>query len=136
MQFDRDKDGKLNPLPKPSVDTGMGLERVASILQKTESNYETDLFQDIIGKTEKLSKRKYGNSDLDVSFKVIADHSRAATFLIADGVLPSNEGRGYVLRRIMRRAIRHGKKLGFTEPFLHQNVSIRDRTNARRLSRS
>ncbi len=121
MQFDRDASGKLTPLPKPSVDTGAGLERIASILQGVDTNYDTDLFTPIIQKTERLCGKKISaQPELAVSFRVIADHSRAATFLIGDGVLPSNEGRGYVLRRILRRAIRHGRKLGFQEPFLDQ----------------
>ncbi len=121
MQFDRDSSGKLTPLPKPSVDTGAGLERLASILQGVDTNYDTDLFQSIIEGIAKVAGKAYDrNSETAVSYRVIADHSRSATFLIGDGVLPSNEGRGYVLRRIMRRAIRHGKKLGLNEPFLHK----------------
>jgi alanyl-tRNA synthetase len=118
MQFERDSSGKLTPLPKPSVDTGAGLERIASILQNVDTNYETDLFQSIISKTATLAKKTYVKSAPDaVSYRVVADHARATTFLIGDGVMPSNEGRGYVLRRIMRRAIRHGGKLGFKEAF-------------------
>ena len=125
MQFDRDSSGKLTPLPKPSVDTGAGLERIASILQEVATNYDTDLFQTIISKTAELAKIPYDvNSELAVSFRVIADHSRATAFLIGDGVMPSNEGRGYVLRRIMRRAIRHGQKLGFKGPFLNKTISF------------
>ena len=125
MQFDRSADGKLTPLPKPSVDTGAGLERITSILQESDTNYDTDLFQDIIQKTSSLVGQPYlKGSELSVSFRVIADHSRATTFLMSDGVLPSNEGRGYVLRRIMRRAIRHGKKLGLTGPFLFKTVGF------------
>jgi alanyl-tRNA synthetase len=123
MQYDRDASGKLNPLPKPSVDTGAGLERLASILQDVDTNYDTDMFVDIIGKISKLANKPYLPKTKDesvFSFRVIADHARATTFLISDGVMPSNEGRGYVLRRIMRRAIRHGRKLGFSGPFLHQ----------------
>jgi len=121
MQFDRDVSGKLTPLPKPSVDTGAGLERIASILQEVDTNYDSDVFQHIITKTAELAGLSYDRkSETAVSFRVIADHSRATVFLIGDGVLPSNEGRGYVLRRIMRRAIRHGKKLGFTGPFLYK----------------
>ncbi|OFZ19885.1 MAG: alanine--tRNA ligase [Bdellovibrionales bacterium GWB1_55_8] len=123
MQFDRDASGKLTPLPKPSVDTGAGLERIASILQDVDTNYDTDAFQHIISKTSELAGKPYDRqSETAVSFRVIADHSRATTFLIGDGVMPSNEGRGYVLRRIIRRAIRHGKKLGFTGPFLHKTA--------------
>ena len=119
MQFDRSADGKLTPLPKPSVDTGAGLERIASILQNAETNYDTDVFQEIISKTAMLGKIK-DLSEAKISLRVIADHARATTFLVGDGVMPSNEGRGYVLRRIMRRAIRHGKKIGFEAPFLNQ----------------
>ena len=118
MQFNRDASGVLNPLPHPSIDTGAGLERLAMVLQKAETNYDTDVFQTIIQRIETLSKKKYQKTDSSsASFRVIADHARATSFLIADGVLPSNEGRGYVLRRIMRRAIRHGRKLGFERPF-------------------
>ena len=125
MQFNRGADGKLTPLPKPSVDTGAGLERLASIIQKVDTNYDTDLFQAIIQQTSKLSAQPYDkDSELAVSFRVVADHARATTFLIGDGVLPSNEGRGYVLRRIMRRAIRHGKKIGFSGPFLNKTIGF------------
>ena len=123
MQYDRDSSGKMNPLPKPSVDTGAGLERICMLLQEVETNYDIDLFTDIIQKTSKLVGKPYDPKSKDesvFSFRVIADHARAATFLVGDGVLPSNEGRGYVLRRIMRRAIRHGRKLGFNGPFLHK----------------
>ncbi len=129
MQFDRDASGKLTPLPKPSIDTGMGLERVASVLQGVISNYETDLFTPLITKAAELTgtslKReldKEAHTKSAASLRVIADHSRAATFLISDGVLPSNEGRGYVLRKIIRRAITHGRLLGQTKPFLYQMV--------------
>ncbi len=117
MQFDRQPDGTLVPLPAPCVDTGMGLERLAAILQHVHSNYEIDLFQALIGKAAELT----GTGDLEnKSLRVIADHIRACSFLIADGVLPSNEGRGYVLRRIIRRALRHGWMLGTREPFFHR----------------
>ena len=120
MQFNRDEKGVLNPLPKPSVDTGMGLERIAAVLQGVHSNYEIDLFQDLI----KAAARETHAKDLQSnSLKVIADHIRATAFLIVDGVIPSNEGRGYVLRRIIRRAIRHGYKLGQTKPFFHKLVA-------------
>ena len=123
MQFDRSADGKLIPLPKPAVDTGMGLERISTVMQGKQTNYDTDLFQGIIRHIEKLSGKKYGaNGKDDVSMRVIADHARATTFLICDGALPSNEGRGYVLRRIMRRAARHAKMLGFADPMLHRAV--------------
>ncbi len=119
MQFERSADGTLTPLPKPSIDTGAGLERMAAVAQGKRSNYDTDLFQNIIRAIEKLAGKKYGaNEDDSVSMRVIADHARATTFLVGDGVLPSNEGRGYVLRRIMRRAIRHGKRLGLERLFL------------------
>jgi len=121
MQFNRDSEGRLHPLAKPSIDTGMGLERISAILQGVKSNYETDLFNPIFKEIQRISRIPYGeDARSDISLRVIADHSRAATFLISDGVLPSNEGRGYVLRRIMRRAMRHGKLLGINGPFLHQ----------------
>ncbi|HLC41763.1 MAG TPA: alanine--tRNA ligase [Methylomirabilota bacterium] len=119
MQFNRDASGNLTPLPKPSVDTGMGLERVAALLQGTRSNFDTDLIRPLITHVERLSRTPYGaRVEHDVSMRVIADHARAATFLIADRVTPSNEWRGYVLRRIMRRAMRHGRMLGLSAPFL------------------
>ncbi len=121
MQFNQEEGGRKTPLPKPSIDTGMGLERLAAAVQGVDSNYDTDLFRRVIEEIERLSGVPYGRSDLlDAATRVIADHSRATAFLITDGILPSNEGRGYVLRRIMRRALRHGKKLGFEGPFLHQ----------------
>ena len=121
MQYDRDAEGKLNPLPRQSIDTGMGLERLAAVMQGKLTNYDTDLFTPIIGRIEELSSVKYGSdAESDVSIKAIADHARAITFLMADGVLPSNEGRGYVLRRIIRRAARHGRFLGMKEPFIHR----------------
>jgi alanyl-tRNA synthetase len=124
MQFNRDGEGKLQPLAKPCIDTGMGLERISAILQEVKSNYETDLFKPIFEEIETISHVPYEQDPRsDVSIRVIADHSRAATFLINDGVLPSNEGRGYVLRRIMRRAMRHGKILGIVGPFLYRTSS-------------
>ncbi|HEU0265587.1 MAG TPA: alanine--tRNA ligase [Geobacterales bacterium] len=123
MQFNRDQSGKLTPLPKPSVDTGMGLERITTVMQGVRSNYDTDLLRGIIAHAEKLAGKPYGTGSRDdFSFRVIADHARAVTFLIADGILPSNEGRGYVLRRIMRRAARHAKMLGSAEPILYRMV--------------
>jgi alanyl-tRNA synthetase len=118
MQFNRDSSGEMSPLPKPSVDTGMGLERIAAVMQGVNSNYDTDFFKSLIDASEKLLSNT-GN----VSHKVIADHIRSTSFLIADNVQPENEGRGYVLRRILRRAIRHGYKMGATKPFLHNLVS-------------
>jgi alanyl-tRNA synthetase len=123
MQFNRSSDGVLTPLPKPSVDTGMGLERVSAVMQGVTSNYDIDILQGIIRHIERLSGKRYGADEKDnVSMRVIADHARAVTFLICDGALPSNEGRGYVLRRIMRRAARHAKMLGCGEPMLFHMV--------------
>ncbi|MDD2740278.1 MAG: alanine--tRNA ligase [Methylomonas lenta] len=120
MQYDRDKDGNLTPLPAPSVDTGMGLERIAAVLQGVHSNYEIDLFQNLLKVAAKLA----GTSDLaNSSLRVIADHIRSCAFMVTDGVLPANEGRGYVLRRIIRRAIRHGYRLGIREVFFYQLVA-------------
>ncbi|KUK11068.1 MAG: Alanine--tRNA ligase [Clostridia bacterium 41_269] len=124
MQYDRDKDGNLTPLPKPSIDTGMGLERIASIMQNKASNYDTDLLRPIIEEIENLVGKKYDPGKLGFPYRVIADHIRACTFLINDGVIPSNEGRGYVLRRILRRAVRFGKSLGLEEPFMHTLVPV------------
>ncbi len=120
MQFNRDEKGELHPLPSPSIDTGMGLERIASVLQGKFSNFDIDIIRPIIGAVEEKTGLAYGErEELDISFRVVADHIRAITFLISDGVLPSNEARGYVLRRIIRRAYRHGRKLGIYEPFLY-----------------
>ncbi len=124
MQYDKNSDGELIPLPRPSIDTGMGLERLASILQDVPTNFDTDLFKPIIASIEKMTGKVYKSGEEGFPFRVIADHSRACTFLIADGVLPSNEGRGYVLRRILRRAVRFGKILGLNEPFLYKNVAV------------
>jgi alanyl-tRNA synthetase len=124
MQYNRDDHGRLTPLPRPSIDTGMGLERIAAVIQGVPTNYDTDLFSPIMNRISELSGRKKGSdAQGDVAMKVIADHSRAAAFLIADGVLPSNEGRGYVLRRILRRAIRYGRHIGLNDPFLHETVA-------------
>ena len=139
MQFDRDAGGKLNPLPKPSIDTGMGLERVAAVLQGVISNYDTDLFTPLIKRaaeltggtslaSKELGRRRAQLRKLQAQHRsrVIADHSRAATFLISDGVLPSNEGRGYVLRKIIRRAITHGRLLGQTSHSVQDGLAVRD----------
>ncbi|MBX3337505.1 MAG: alanine--tRNA ligase [Nitrospira sp.] len=121
MQFNRDSAGTLNPLPKPSIDTGMGLERLTAVAQGRLSNYDSDLFTPLLAAIGRRAGAEYGAMEqADRSMRVIADHLRAITFLMADGVLPSNEGRGYVLRRILRRAARHGRLLGITEPFLHE----------------
>ena len=123
MQFERFADGKMIPLPKPSVDTGMGLERLASLIQEKPNNYEIDGMFSILSSFSEITKSPYGKSDpQDVALKVLTDHIRACSFLISDGVIPSNEGRGYVLRRILRRAIRYGKQLGMNSPFFHKGV--------------
>jgi alanyl-tRNA synthetase len=125
MQYERDAGGELTPLPNPSIDTGAGLERVSAVLQGVSSNYDTDLFQPILRAAAEMAKAKYGEDpEKDTSLRVIADHLRAVTFLLADGVIPGNEGRGYVLRRVLRRAVRHGMRLGFEEPFLHKLVPV------------
>jgi alanyl-tRNA synthetase len=125
MQFNRDESGKMTPLPKPSIDTGLGLERMVSIIQDVPTNYDTDLMRPIIATAEELAGKRLGDShETDVAMKVIADHSRAAAFLIGDGIMPSNEGRGYVLRRIMRRAIRYGRNLGLNQPFLSETAKV------------
>ena len=131
MEFDRDTDGNLHPLPAASIDTGMGLERIVAVMQDKVSNYDTDLFTPLLRAIGDQTGRVYGPlapaatpGPDDVSMRVVADHMRAMTFLIADGVMPSNEWRGYVLRKIMRRAMRHGNKLGMTSPFLHQLVEV------------
>ncbi len=126
MEFERNEQGTLTPLPAPSIDTGMGLERISAVMQGTMSNYDTPLFMPLLSEIGRLSGHAYSrtNSPTDVSMRVVADHARASTFLIADGVVPSNEWRGYVLRKIMRRAMRHGRKLGMHEPFLHSLVDV------------
>ena len=121
MQYEKSADGKMNPLPKPSIDTGMGLERISAVMQGVHSNYEIDIFKDLINATAKITGCKDKNND---SLKVISDHIRSCSFLILDGVTPSNEGRGYVLRRIIRRALRHGNKLGIKEEFFYQLVPV------------
>ena len=129
MQFDRDQQGELHLLPRPSIDTGAGLERLAAVLQGKISNFETDLFTPLIARAGELTHTRYqdGLAPTDASLRIIADHSRAATFLISDGVLPANEGRGYVLRKILRRGIRHGRMLGQEDPFMYRMVeAVRD----------
>ena len=121
MQYEKSADGKMNPLPKPSIDTGMGLERISAVMQGVHSNYEIDIFNDLINATAKITGCKDKNND---SLKVISDHIRSCSFLILDGVTPSNEGRGYVLRRIIRRALRHGNKLGIKEEFFYKLVPV------------
>jgi alanyl-tRNA synthetase len=130
MQYDRGANGILTPLPAPSVDTGAGLERLSSVLQNAATVYDIDSFSAILKVIADITGHRYGGDmedDLDTSARVICDHSRSTTFLISDGVMPSNEGRGYVLRKIMRRAMRHGKHLGLTEPFLYKFVAVLDR---------
>ena len=124
MQYMRDEDGNLAPLPKPSIDTGMGLERISSVLQGGDSNYDTDLFMPIIEAMERLVGKKSGKDAPVFPFRVIADHIRSCVFLASDGVHPSNEGRGYVLRRILRRAVRFGQTLGMREPFMAKLVPV------------
>ncbi len=124
MQYNRDEEGNLNPLPRPSIDTGMGLERLTSLLQEVDSNFDTDLFIPLMASIEKMTGITYDRGEKGFPFRVIADHSRACTFLISDGVLPSNDGRGYVLRRILRRAVRFGRSLGIQEAFLYKNVDV------------
>src|SRR5499433_3542071 len=126
MEFERSEAGTLKPLPAPSIDTGMGLERITAVMQEKDSNYDTDLFMPLLTEIGRRSGHIYGGTmePADISMRVVADHARSTTFLIADGVIPSNEWRGYVLRKIMRRAMRHGKRLGITEPFLHEFVAV------------
>ncbi len=125
MQYSRDVTGKITPLPTPSIDTGMGLERITSIIQGAQSNYDTDLFQPLLDEAARLMGVVYGRDDTkDVSLRILADHCRACAFLIADGLIPGNEGRGYVLRKILRRAIRHGRTLGEKRPFLHTLTAL------------
>jgi alanyl-tRNA synthetase len=127
MEFERSADGTLTPLPAPSIDTGMGLERITAVMQDKQSNYDTDLFAPVLSRVGELAGLRYGQNDrTDTSMRVVADHIRATAFLIGDGVMPSNEWRGYVLRKIMRRAMRHGKHLGMTEPFMHKLVAVLD----------
>jgi alanyl-tRNA synthetase len=131
MQYERDASGAMTPLPKPSIDTGAGLERVVAVLAGVDSNYDTDLFRPILEAAATLAGKAYGrDAGDDVSMRVIADHLRAVAFLLADGVIPSNEGRGYVLRRLLRRAVRHGMRLGFEEPFMNRLVPVVDEAMA------
>jgi alanyl-tRNA synthetase len=128
MEFERGADGTLTPLPAPSIDTGMGLERITAVMQGVSSNYDTDLFTPILARVGEIAGIRYGDAErTDISMRVVADHIRATTFLIGDGVMPSNEWRGYVLRKIMRRAMRHGKHLGIAEPFMHTLVAVLDK---------
>ena len=120
MQFSRDKDGALHPLPAPSIDTGMGMERLTAVLQGVASNYRTDLFAPIIDRAAELAGVDREDPAVQVDLNVVADHVRALTFLIADGIMPANDGRGYVLRRLLRRAVRHGKALNLQGAFLHK----------------
>ncbi|MCX8060604.1 MAG: alanine--tRNA ligase-related protein, partial [Aquificaceae bacterium] len=125
MQYYREENGKLTPLPKPNIDTGMGLERVASLLQGVRTNFEIDLIRPLVAFGEELSGKAYGKDyETDSALRVVADHLRALTFAVGDGVLPSNAGRGYVVKRILRRAMRYGYKLGIHEPFLHRGVEL------------
>jgi alanyl-tRNA synthetase len=125
MQYDRQEDGTLVPLPKPSIDTGLGLERMATILQGVASNFETDMLRSLMAEAEAITGVAYGGGDKsDTSLRILADHSRAVTFMISDGILPSNEGRGYVLRRLLRRAVRHGRLLGVDDPFLTRLIDV------------
>ncbi|MBI4482267.1 MAG: alanine--tRNA ligase [Acidobacteria bacterium] len=125
MQFNRDEQGNTTPLPSPSIDTGMGLERITAVMQGTLSNYDTDLFKPLIREACNLALKEYGDTaEDDVSLRILADHARAATFLISDGVMPGNEGREYVLRKILRRAIRHGRKLRLQDPFLYRLTGV------------
>ena len=121
IQFNRAEDRSLSELPAKHVDTGMGMERITAVLQKVLSNYDIDIMRELTATTERLTGKKYGaDPTADISYRVIDDHARAVSFLIADGVSPSNEGRGYVLRRLLRRAARHGRLIGLKEPFLHE----------------
>lgn len=125
-QFNKESDGSYTPLPKKNIDTGMGLERVASVLQDVANNFETDLFRPIIDAVSGLSGVAYGDETHEAHFKIIADHLRTVTFAVGDGVLPGNEGRSYIIRRLLRRAVRSGKRLGLTKPFLYQLVGVVD----------
>ena len=122
-QFDKDEEGNYNPLPKPNIDTGMGLERVACIMQEVDSIFEIDTIKYILDEVVKISGETYGiDPKKDISLRIVTDHIRSVTFMVSDGIMPSNEGRGYVLRRLLRRAARHGKLLGIKDAFLLQLV--------------
>ncbi len=124
-EFNHNPDGTYTPLPKKNIDTGMGLERIASVVQNVATNFDTDLFIPIIRATEEISGSKYGvEKETDVAFKVIADHIRTVAFAIGDGAIPSNEGRGYVLRRLLRRAVRYAKQIGINRPFMYELVPV------------
>ena len=124
-EFNHNPDGTYTPLPKKNIDTGMGLERMASVVQNVPTNFDTDLFMPIIRATEEISGSKYGvEKETDVAFKVIADHIRTVAFAIGDGALPSNEGRGYVLRRLLRSAVRYAKQIGINRPFMYELVPV------------
>ncbi len=130
-QFNHNPDGTYTPLPKKNIDTGMGLERMACVVQEVPTNFDTDLFMPIIAATEKISGNTYGEAKkmIDVAFKVIADHIRTVSFAIGDGALPSNEGRGYVLRRLLRRAVRFAKQIGINRPFMYRIGACRSRNH-------
>ena len=124
-EFNHNPDGTYTPLPKKNIDTGMGLERMVSVIQEVPTNFDTDLFMPIIRATEAISGEKYGrDEEKDTAFKVIADHIRTVAFAIGDGALPSNEGRGYVLRRLLRRAVRYAKQIGINRPFMYELVPV------------
>lgn len=124
-QFNHNPDHTYTPLPNKNIDTGMGLERIVSVIQDTPTNFETDLFKPILEKIEEISGKTYGKAkEVDTAFKVVADHVRTVAFAIGDGALPSNEGRGYVLRRLLRRAVRFSKELGMNQPFIYQLVEV------------
>ncbi len=136
MQFDKDAAGKMTPLPRPSIDTGMGLERIAAVLQGKLSNYDTDLIFPIIERAGELLHTPFGSDDIvNTALRINADHARATAFLINDGIVPANDGRGYVLRKIMRRAMRRARMIGATDPYLHKLTGFVAEHMARRLSR-
>ena len=132
IQYNRDENGKLHELPSKHIDTGMGFERVCAVLQKKNSNYDTDVFMPLINEVSKVSGIKYEKEDDQIAMRVIADHIRTLTFAITDGAVPGNDGRGYVLRRILRRAARYGRKLNLKKPFLYDLVDVLVRNHERR----